>query len=301
MSVDRAKDIRRRLEAHCKSEKGYVDMQRLLIRFGMECFFRRLAVSPSRSDFVLKGAMLFAVHMDGPRNTKDADFQIYGRHDGDSIKRLFYAICKIEQDDALEFSVDRIQVEAAGEDREYPGYVVYVPAMLGALSMTLHFDIGFGEVITPEPSWTEIPSLLNLPKPRIKTYPIESVVAEKFEAIVRLGMRNGRMKDFYDLAEFAIQIQFHGRVLSEALTNTFAHRGMAIPSEVPIALTTAFYGKKAKVTAFNAFLQRHALPKKKTLDECCAMIILFLMPVCHAITAGTEFNAEWSHGEWKRL
>ena len=109
------------------------------------------------------------------------------------------------------------------------------------------------------------------------------------------------MKDFYDLAEFSSRIHFRGLELSEAVTNTFANRGKAIPSELPIALTTAFYSKKAKVTAFNAFLQRHALPKKRTLDECCAKIILFLMPVCLAITAGTEFNTVWSDGEWKRL
>ncbi len=264
----------------------------------MECFFRRLADSPYNKLFVLKGAMSFGAFMEGSRNTKDSDFQMYGHHDSASIRKLFTDICLVSQDDGIQFLVDEITVQNAGENREYSGFILLVPALLGTMRMKLQFDIGFGEVITPEPVYKAYPVLLRLDQPKIRVYPLESVISEKFEAMVNLGMKNGRMKDFYDLADFAEKLNFNGSVLRMAISNTFAHRATDLPKELPLAWTPQYFASKQRIADFKAFLQRHSLPKTRTLEGCCATIIPFLMPLCVAVTSGDVFDLTWQNGSW---
>ncbi len=294
-----ADQARKALEVYSKTANGYVDMQRLLIRYGMECFFRRLAVSRHANTFILKGATSFAIHMEGARNTADSDFQVYGRHDANSLRSTFEEICAIALDDGIAFGLDRILIDEAGARREYTGFKVHVPAALGNAGMSLQFDIGFGEVVTPPAPWTNYPSLLGGPGIRIKIYPIESIVSEKFEAMVDLGMRNGRMKDFYDIAEFAAKLRFNSVILAEAVKNTFAHRKTVVPSDMPLALTERFFKDKEKQKEFKGFLRRHSLPKLRTLESCCLAIQAFIMPVCNSITSGRIFSADWWDGEWR--
>ena len=296
MSVTRAEEIRAALDTYRRSGERHVDMQRLAIRYGFEGFLRRLAGSSHVEDFVLKGAMSFALYVDDGRSTKDADFQVYGHHDRASLARLFAEICGREMDDGIDFSIAEIVVDVAGEEREYAGFVVHVPARIASLAMRLQFDIGFGEAVEPE--WREYPVLLGFSSPKIRAYPPESVIAEKFEAIVRLGMRNSRMKDFYDIAKFSRENRFEGARLARAIEATFKRRETVLPGSAPIALTATFHGEKRKTMAYKAFLRAHGLPKGSSLEEVCRDIEALLMPLCLALKSGSLVSTQWSGGRW---
>ena len=107
--------------------------------------------------------------------------------------------------------------------------------------MKLQVDVGFGDAITPEASLIEFPPLLDFPAPRLRAYPRETVVAEKLEAMVQLGMANSRMKDFYDVAVLAREFDFDGDLLARAIRATFERRGTVLPTTTPVALTEAWW------------------------------------------------------------
>jgi predicted nucleotidyltransferase component of viral defense system len=292
-------EARRKLELLRRSSPGYQDMQRLMTRYGIECFLRRLCLSPHREVFILKGAMLFALYVpDGNRNTKDADFQIFGPNDMRSVRRLFTEVASIEVDDGVSFQPDGIRLKEAGKDRGYSGFEVFVPVLLDVRPTTLKFDVGFGEAISPEPLWKDFPSLISMSLPRIRVYPLESVVSEKFETIVKKGLGNTRLKDFYDLAIIASRIGFDSTPLEAAIKNTFERRKTPLPTSTPPALTERFFADKQRRKSWDGFLVRHSLPKALYLDECCQSIERFVMPVSLSLGNETPLNARWDGNAW---
>lgn len=297
----RFEEVRRRLEAHRRSSGGYQDLQRLFIRYGIECFLRRLATSNQKHAFVLKGAMVFALYLpDSHRNTKDADFLVFGPNEPREVARLFSEVCSIQVDDGIVFQIGGIRVVEAGKERGYPGFKVYVPVKFGETSTTLEFDVSFGEAITPGPLWRDFPTLVSLPSPRIRVYPLESVVSEKFEAVVRNGMGNTRMKDFYDLAVLASRVRFESAPLSEAVSRTFERRSTPLPEATPVGLTEAFYHDAQKRKGWDAFLKRHALPKSAHLDDCCKVISRFVMPIAIGLLKDQPLDGSWDGTHWVR-
>jgi len=296
--VKSPESIYKELVSYSKNQDRYIDLQRLLMRFGIECFYRRLEKSPFRTQFVLKGAMLLAVLLQQARNTKDADFQVSGRFSPGTLKKLFAEICSIEESDGTVFNLNGITVKEAGKNRGYIGYIVKIPATLASATISLQFDVGFGEIITPGPILTKIPTLLGFRDPVIQRYPLSTVFAEKFEALVDLGMRNGRMKDFYDLATFTVELKFDGAELSKALENTFQHRKTPLPTERPLALTEAFFGDKSKNKEYMGFLRTSSLPKNTSLERCCTIIWEFIAPVLSTLKDGKAFAGDWKNGEW---
>jgi len=243
--------------------------------------------------------MLYTLYLPGShRNTKDADFQMYGHYDKNALTRIFREICSLDEEDGIRLNRTGIEVKEAGEDREYPGYVVTIPAALGIATCKIQVDIGFGEIITPGPKLVSYPSIIGLAEAQIKVYPLESVVSEKFQAIVHLGMRNSRMKDFYDLATLASQREFDGQVLSQAIINTFAHRKTIIPTETPIGLTETFFSDRRKQRDWENFHTRHGLGKSLSLADACSQIVRFVMPVAQAAAEGRSFKCIWKDDRW---
>jgi len=145
------------------------------------------------------------------------------------------------EDDGLRFDAGTVTAERITEDADYEGVRVKFVAYLENARIPIQIDLGFGDVITPGTVETEIPSVLGLPRAKLQTYPRESVVAEKFEAMVSLGLANSRMKDFYDLLSLSRELTFKGSVLSEAIQKTFARRGTPLPSGMPVAFTPEFF------------------------------------------------------------
>ena len=183
--------------------------------------------------------MLWSVWAGKPhRPTKDLDLLGLGDASADALREIMGEICKITVElDGMIFNADSIQITEIREELEYPGQRIKLESRLGNARINIQIDIGFGDSIVPEPTEIDYPTLLDMPSPHIKAYPIETVVSEKLETIVSKGMLNSRMKDFYDLKILAREFEFNGNNLTEAIKATFARRGTSIPNDCPAALT----------------------------------------------------------------
>jgi predicted nucleotidyltransferase component of viral defense system len=185
------------------------DFGLVVTRYGLERFLYRLSVSPHRDSFVLKGALLLQLWTaDTYRPTRDLD--LLGRGISNvSYRKIFSEVCsqKVE-DDGLTFLPDTIRVERIRDDEAYEGVRVRLEARLGNVRVPLQIDVGLGDTIVPSSEELEYPTLLRFPAPKLHAYSKESVVAEKFEAMVKLGIANSRMKDFYDLCVLAQRFEF---------------------------------------------------------------------------------------------
>jgi hypothetical protein len=210
------------------------------------------------SEFVLKGAMLFSAWSNSPhRSTRDIDFLGFGEASAERLARVFRTVCSIEvPDDGVRFRPDSVRVEEIREVQEYGGFRINLEGELNGARVPVQVDVGFGDAVTPATQEIEYPTILPLPAPRIRAYPPETVVAEKVQAMVALGMANSRMKDLYDLLVMSRQFPFRGTVLSAAVRATFDRRGTPIPAEVPIVLTEEFAADPMKKTQWRAFLGR---------------------------------------------
>lgn len=280
------------------------DFQLVLARYGAERFLFRLGRSELKERFVLKGAMLFVLWSgEEYRPTRDLDLLGMGRDDPQALRAAIASICSVPcPEDGLLFDVESISVAAIREDDEYGGLRVKFPAYLGKTRIPMQIDVGFGDAVTPGPREEEYPTLLDQPPPCIRVYPRETMVAEKFEAMVRLGEANSRMKDFCDLAALAAGFDFDGGSLREAVRNTFARRQTAVGEETPSPLRPAFYSDAARRGIWRAFLRGNprTLELPSAFEEIGELLISFLFPVWESVIGGGAFNLDWRNGgPWK--
>ena len=200
--------------------------------------------------------------------------------------------------DGLVFAPETLTTEPITEAAEYEGVRVRLRAFLGTARVTLQLDVGFGDAFTEAP--VDYPSLLGLPEPRLRGYRRESSVAEKFEAMTKLGRLNSRMKDFYDVWFLSRQFDFEGARLAGAITQTFAARGTALQAR-PDALTSAFAADESKVAQWRAFVRKGRIEGVPTaFGEVVAAVAAFLGPVATALAAGRPFGSRWTPpGGWR--
>lgn len=286
------------------SRERRIDHQRTLAQFGAERLLYRLGQSPYRDRFVLKGGMLFYLWSDAmPRATKDIDFLGCGGPWSDAeVRAVFEELCRLpvpEAPDGLEFRPESIEVADIREGREAGGKRVTMLAMLGKSKLVLQIDIGFGDAITPGYVEAEFPVLLDLPAPAIRHYPPETVVAEKWEAIIQLDLVNSRLKDFFDLWAWGHRFEFEGGVLVAAITATFQRRGTVLPNAPPPALTEAFTGRPATRAQWAAFIGRTSLRADQqpgSLEEVIAFLRGFLLEPTFAAARGEPLHRHWPRG-----
>lgn len=223
------------------------DFNLLLIRFIQERLLYRLSKSKHAGDFVLKGAALFTVWGGEPhRPTKDIDLLAHGEASTDRLRQVFADICRVKvTDDGLLFEPESVTAEVIREDAIYDGVRLTISVRIGTGRTSIQVDVGFGDAVVPAPRKIEYPTFLEMPAPKLRAYAPETVVAEKLEAMVQLGMANSRMKDFYDIAYMSQTFDFDGPRLAKAVRATFGRRGTAIPTGTPLALTTEFAGDGA--------------------------------------------------------
>jgi predicted nucleotidyltransferase component of viral defense system len=292
---DLAASVRQRL-ANVARQRGE-DFQRVLTRYLIERLLYRLARSPHAGRFLLKGAMLFTLWTGRlHRPTKDLDLLGRGDAGPEALAEVFRGLCSLEvEPDGVEFAADTVTVEAIREDQEYQGQRVHLEGRLGSARVRLQVDVGFGDAVTPAAQAVVFPTLLEMPAPELKAYPRETVVAEKLQAMVMLGMANSRMKDFFDLWVLAAEFEFQGTVLSKAIGATFRRRGTETPVE-PLALTAEFTSDGAKQTQWKAFLSRSGLDAAVTLEGVVAQLRNFLLGPLQAVRAGANFPAKWPPG-----
>ena len=276
--------------------------QELLQYFAMERFLYRLAKSPYSDRFVLKGALLLtAWRAPQSRPTMDIDLEGQLNNQLDHIKEVVATICEVDVDpDGIAFNRTSIEVSRIKEDADYEGVRVQFHATLARARIPMQLDIGFGDVITPEPSDIEYPSLLDFPAPVLRAYPKETVVAEKLEALTALGLLNSRMKDFYDLALLSRMYPFEGERLLKAISATFRHRGTTMEAE-PIGLTQAYCDDPARAMQWRAFVRRSRFGEEPgDFARLVGEVRPFALPVLSAAAAGNPFGLRWKpSGPWE--
>lgn len=295
--ADLTASIRQRLLNRSRAQAE--DFSLTLSRYGIERLLYRLAQSAYADQFVLKGALLFVVWTGQTyRPTRDLDLAGFGDSSPDRLRQIFSELCRLAVEaDGLEFEPDSIRLAEIREIQEYPGQRVRLTARLGQAEILLQVDIGFGDAMTPAPAEVVYPTLLDLPAPRLKVCPKETVIAEKLQAMVSLGMINSRMKDFYDIWLMTRRFSFEGRVLAQAIRSTFQRRNTAIPVALPVALTARFGQDREKQTLWQAFLARSRLETgHPDLAEIISHIAQFLAPLLAALAKHQDFNQHWSPG-----
>jgi hypothetical protein len=241
--------------------------------------------------------MLFSLWTDTPyRETRDLDLLGFGPNDVSNLKETFQSLCTLSvADDGVQFDPNSVQAEAMREDQEYAGGRVRLTATIAGARLSLQIDIGFGDAVTPAPEEITYPALLAFPAPQIRAYPKETVVAEKYEAIVSLGMANSRMKDFYDLWVMSSTFPFDGATLAAAVAATFSRRQTALPAEIPLALTAAFAEDRQKGVQWVSFVRRsNPSLVPPSLLEIADVLKAFLLPVSESLREGQPFTSQWA-------
>ncbi|MFH0989665.1 MAG: nucleotidyl transferase AbiEii/AbiGii toxin family protein [bacterium] len=243
------------------------DYNRVLIRYAQERLLYRFSVSQYRSNFILKGALLFLTHqMPNHRPTKDIDFLCSGvKNDIDSMKSAMEEIAAITADDGVTFDTTSIAVEHIAEQAEYGGLRAAIRCSIGGARNVLQIDVGFGDKITAGPLEIEYPAMLDFPSPHIMVYSLESAIAEKFEAIIRFNVVSSRMKDFYDVIHLAQHQSFAAEMLAEAIRLTFRTRSTPLQDRQMIFSDT-FKSDSTKEIQWTAF---HKTNKLKSILLFC--------------------------------
>ena len=243
-----------------RSRETGEDYNLLLTRFGNERLLYRIGASPHADRFVLKGAMLFAAWTGTPhRPTRDLDLLGRGDPSPDAVAALIRGACEtpITRDDGLRFDLSGVTAQEIREAQEYGGVRVAVPATLGNARVPLRVDVGFGDVVTPPARPLTYPTLLaDLPPPVLAAYPPETVVAEKVQAMVELGMANTRLKDFFDVWLLLRDFELDDASIATAIRATFTRRRTPLPASLPTALSDAFAHDEAKLEQWAAFVGR---------------------------------------------
>ena len=228
----------------------------VLTRFALERLLFRLGQSRYADRFVLKGAMLLMSWLEDPhRATRDLDLLGFGDPDSDAMLASFREILAQPADDGIEFDPDTLRVERIREELEYGGLRLRASASVSGARINLTIDVGFGDALEPGAELIDYPAMLDLPAPRLRAYAKETVVAEKFQAMVALGRANSRMKDFYDIWILSRSFPFDDDRLARAIAATFARRSTEIPTEAPDALTPAFADDAQKQVQWRAFIE----------------------------------------------
>lgn len=274
------------------------DFQLLLTRYANERLLYRLAKSGHGARFVLKGAVLFTLWTGKPhRATRDVDLLGFGDPSEDNIRAVFAEILALDiEDDGVTFHAESIAVGPIREDQNYGGVRVVLAAHVTTAEVRLQIDIGFGDAITPDATVVDFPALLDFPAPRLRAYPRETVVAEKVEAMVQLGLANSRMKDFYDLVILSRMFPFDGELVVRALRATFERRGTPLPPGLPVALTAAFAQDPTKNTQWSAFVRKAGGVNIGDLAVVTPAIVAFIERPLAAAANATSFSAQWSPG-----
>ncbi|MDB5970272.1 MAG: nucleotidyl transferase AbiEii/AbiGii toxin family protein [Hydrocarboniphaga sp.] len=259
MSANLAASVHARLLN--RAQRDGEDFNLLLARYALERWLYRLSISPERERLVLKGALLFALWFDTPhRPTRDADFLGFGPADVESLTATVARICTEHCDDGMRYDAGTIVADTITKDTDYDGQRLKLMGWLGKIRCPIQLDVGFGDAVTPAPLETAYPTLLaDLPAPRLRVYPRQTVIAEKLEAIIDLGMRNSRMKDYFDLLTLMRDPNTPNESLHEAIAATCARRRTLIPEGWPIGLTDEFAENSGKRLQWDAFLRKNRL------------------------------------------
>lgn len=290
---NKAASIRAKLMNIAIAEK--IDFDFLLLRYFQEKFLYRLSISKYSDHFVLKGGLLLiCLKMPRSRPTKDIDFLAEEiKNDPPELEHIFRIITKKSCNDGVKFITSSITSERIKEDADYEGIRIKIYATLGQARKKLQMDIGFGDVIIPQAMQIEFPTLLEENPPRIRVYSIESIISEKFEAMVKLAMVNSRLKDFYDVYTLSISHNFQSNRLKKAIESTFNRRKTPIPDN-PLVFRSEFHRDEERQKQWIAFLRKLRIQDvNQEFNEIMERITSLLKPIVYSVKNSTRENKTW--------
>ena len=244
---------------------------------------------------------LFSVWTGRPhRATRDLDLLGFGDLEEEVVRQIFAEVLAVDvPDDGVRFGSGTLVVGLIREEQEYGGVRLAFVARVTNAKVRLQVDVGFGDAITPEAATIDYPTLLESPAPQLRAYPRETVVAEKLEAMVRLGMANSRLKDFYDLFVLARDFDFDGESLVRAIRATFERRKTPLPVVLPVALTKDFAEDPMKKSQWSGFVRKSGVEAADSLTETIEAVALFVGNPLMAASGGTAYVARWhAPGPW---
>ena len=274
------------------------DFNLVLTRYATERFLYRLSVSQYADQFVLKGAVLIGVWLEKTyRPTRDIDLMGYGDNAPQRIISIIQEICVTAvEPDAITYDSSSVRVEPMRGGLELQGLRVRLRAHLENARIDMRIDIGFGDAVVPREIEIALPTILEFPQPILKAYPMETVVAEKFEAMITLGYTNSRMKDFYDLWRLSRECDFDGELLLTAVEATLEKRKAQISAFPPVALSDDFAVDTEKSKQWHAFLNRIGITERTDLKSLVSDLRVFLIPLAAAVKDHLQFRRHWRAG-----
>lgn len=292
MTKDISASVKARLLNIAKSERRAFNTISLL--YMQERLLYRLSISEYKERFILKGGLLlFSINEFKGRPTRDIDFLAEDiSNDLKNIEDTFKTICSINCEDGITYDVDSITVERIKEDAEYEGVRVKINSLLGKAKELIQIDIGFGDIVVPDPKEMIYPTLLKLDSPKVMVYSKESIIAEKFEAMVSLTVFNSRMKDFYDIYTMAIKEDFDYETLKSAISETFNRRETNI-SNYSVIFTRDFITDQSRINQWKAFLKRINLTEQLEYSAVMNVLEKFLKPIVEGIIEEKNIPNKW--------
>lgn len=300
MPKDMAASVRQLLRDLARARNE--DFDYVLRQYVMQRLLYRLSCSNFSEQFLLKGALLFWVwNEDFHRPTRDIDLLSFGDNDVPHLVDVFRQIVSIDNDDGLVFDVDSVTGIEIKEDADYPGVRLTGFVNLTKARIPFQIDVGYGDAVSPEPEEAQLPSFLDFPSARLRVYPVYVVIAEKFQAMVMLGIANSRMKDFYDIKTIANTMELDGQILFGAIKSTFERRKTNITTDALYVFSDKFKQDKDKQTQWAAFLNKNGLEKGNSFSEVVSEIQQFLEPVYQAISEQRDYKQQWLSDkyQWK--
>jgi predicted nucleotidyltransferase component of viral defense system len=302
-TIGLAQSVQVRLVRHAKAIG--VDPNLILTRFAVERFLYRLSRSTHADRFVLKGALMLVVWLgEAIRPTRDADLLGFGDLPDAALRDIVRDVCGVDvESDGLTYDKDSVQVALIRPEDAYGGTRITLQARLGPARLRVQVDVGLGDAVVPEPVLIDYPGLLDFPRARLRAYRPETTIAEKVHAMVTLGSKNSRMRDFFDIDALAERHPFEGQTLTAALDATFKRRGTPVPSDVPMALTPEFARLSEKQAQWAGFLKRNRLSHAPSdLGQVVERLSRFLEPVIDATRRGAGFERTWEPGgPWRNI
>lgn len=284
-----------------KSKESARPFNELFQYYAIERFLYRLSRSSYAEKFILKGSLMLMVwKVPDFRSTMDIDMLGKVKNSPDAVIAVVRDVCLQEvEPDGIVFDPQSVRGQVITEEADYEGVRVYFRGSLDNARITIQLDVGFGDVVIPPPKLMTYPTIFGLPAPKIRGYSKESMIAEKFEAMVRRGIVNSRMKDFCDIRLLSRSFDFDGKIISDAIVKTFTTRHTAIPHD-PVAFTEAFSHDKTKQSQWRAFIRKNRMiGNQDNFEQAVAAVSFFLRPVLESIVSNRPAPLIWrAPGPW---
>ena len=254
-----------------------------------------MSKSRYKNNLILKGGfLLYSISGFTTRPTVDADYLLKNySNDLEAIEKLVKEVIDLPNNNAfLKFEIRGLEV--ISEVKEYHGIRVNLTGLIGKSKTPFSIDFGVGDVIVPSAVERTLPVIFKeFEKPEVLTYSLESIVAEKLDAIISLMEATGRMKDFYDIYYLAITFDFEGWKLQEAIYETLSNRARAYEKD-SVDVISRLKDDVDIQKRWKNFCKK-VLKYELDFSDVIEVIINFTLPPYKSMIHEDEFFKNWSY------